>query len=332
MKRYLMTLFLTLGFAIGAKALDYETAREQAYYLTDKMAYELNLNEEQYSDAYEINLDYLLSLNDGTDINTIYLEYRNADLRYILYDWQWTVFLATDYFLRPVWWYNGGWYFPIFRHYTHGYFFYDRPSIYWEYRGAHGRAHFGHRSFYSNRRPRWEGGLRGRRENMIGHPGGGRYGSSNHDVGRRGDTRYRIESGRARSGMGITNRSGSIEEQGRRSGTDNRIYSRSGSISNRERSGTMESRSGSGTDYRQGRDGMSRTQSSQNSNPFNRGSVTHGSSRPTGSSLRSSSRSNMESSVGSGRNTTSSRNGGEMIQRGGSETGRGGTSSRSGRR
>ena len=39
MKRYVMTLLLTLGFAMGAQALDYETAREQAYYLTDKMAY-----------------------------------------------------------------------------------------------------------------------------------------------------------------------------------------------------------------------------------------------------------------------------------------------------
>ena len=60
MKRYMMTLMMALTAWTAAMAMDYETAREQAYYLTDKMAYELNLNDQQYNDAYEINLDYLL--------------------------------------------------------------------------------------------------------------------------------------------------------------------------------------------------------------------------------------------------------------------------------
>jgi len=179
MKRNLMTLVLALGTWMGLSAMDYETARERAYYLTDKMAYELNLNDQQYNDAYEINLDYLLSLNTEADLmDGRYLAYRNDDLRHILYDWQWTAFAAVDYLFRPVWWLSGGWYFPVFRHYAHGYYFYHRPTIFWDYRGGHGRFYFS-TGFYHNRRPMWHGGLRGMHRSMIGHPnghGGHRYG------------------------------------------------------------------------------------------------------------------------------------------------------------
>lgn len=305
MKRYVMTLLLTLGFAMGAQALDYETAREQAYYLTDKMAYELNLNEAQYNDAYEINLDYLLSLNSGSDINTVYLDYRNADLRYILYDWQWATFLAADYFLRPVQWYNGGWYFPVFRHYTRDYFFYDRPGIYWEYRGAHGRVHVGRQSFYTNRRPHWEGGLRGRRENMIGHPGGGRYGSPNTSAGRRGDTGYRMGGTRTQSGTVSGNRqSNSTGYQGNRNGMGNNTNSRSSLYTGRgNTTRSQDSYSVPNRSYRED-------------------------TRYNGSSVRSSSRSTMDRSTSSGRSTTS-RSG--TVQ-GGSSRENGGGTSRTGRR
>ena len=118
-----MTIVATITAVAGAFAMDYETAREQAYYLTDKMAYELNLNDQQYNDAYEINLDYLLSVNTEADIFADYWEYRNNDLRFILHDWQWRTFIATEYFFRPLTWYNHGWYFPIYHHYHHGYYF-----------------------------------------------------------------------------------------------------------------------------------------------------------------------------------------------------------------
>ncbi len=180
MKRYITSLLLAFVASTTTWAMDYETARERAYYLTDKMAYELNLNDQQYNDAYEINLDYLLSLNTADDLaeTSYYLAYRNQDLRNILYDWQWTAFAAVDYLFRPVWWLNGGWYFPVFGHYARGYYFYHRPTIFWDYRGGHGRHYFAG-GFYHNRRPMWQGGLRGMHRDMIGHPngrGGSRYG------------------------------------------------------------------------------------------------------------------------------------------------------------
>ena len=56
MKKILFTLTLTL-ISITSFGMSYEKARENALFLTDKMAYELDLTEEQYEAAYEVNLD-----------------------------------------------------------------------------------------------------------------------------------------------------------------------------------------------------------------------------------------------------------------------------------
>ena len=209
MKRYMITMMVALFAWTGMNAMDYETARERAYYLTDKMAYELNLNDQQYNDAYEINLDYLLSLGSEADIDGAYLTYRNEDLRHILYDWQWAAFAAADYFYRPVWWYRGGWYFPVFNYYTHGYYFYNRPTIFWDYRGGHGRIHFA-AGYYHNRRPAWHGGFRGMHNTMVGHPygrDGRRYGNPGGSMSHRD---HNMGHGRPN---GISHRSGSTNHR-----------------------------------------------------------------------------------------------------------------------
>ena len=62
MKRLLISLTMVLAAWTGAKAMSYEMAREEALYLTDKMAYELNLNDQQYNDAQPtILLDSILT-------------------------------------------------------------------------------------------------------------------------------------------------------------------------------------------------------------------------------------------------------------------------------
>ena len=171
MKKFLSTLVLTL-VAFFANAMSYEEAREQARFLTDKMAYELNLNEAQYNDCYEINLDYLMNVQTADDIYGPYLTYRNADIRHILYDWQYAIFAAADYFFHPVYWRHAAWVFPIYRYYSVGHFYYSHPRVYFEYRGGHGRYY--HRTgFYVSRRPHWTGGFRGAdRGPIIEHRGG----------------------------------------------------------------------------------------------------------------------------------------------------------------
>ena len=152
---------LFIGLA-SLNAMSYEEARDRARYLTDKMAYELNLNEQQYNDAYEINLDYLMNIRTESDATGVYLEYRNADLRFILYDWQYALFRAADYFFRPVLWRAGAWFFPVYGIYRVNRFFYAPPRVYHVYHGGNWAYHRDHRgSFYAHRRPLWNGGLRG---------------------------------------------------------------------------------------------------------------------------------------------------------------------------
>ena len=62
MKRYVFILLAALLSVTVGRAMDYEEARQRAWFLTDKMAYELNLTPEQYDRAYEVNLNYLMSI------------------------------------------------------------------------------------------------------------------------------------------------------------------------------------------------------------------------------------------------------------------------------
>ena len=142
MKKLLLTLMLS-AVCFMAKAINYEDARREAWFLTDKMAYELNLTSEQYDRAYQINLDYLLSLNTAADCYGYYWTYRDTDLRCILSSWQYALYSTLDYLYRPVRWLRSAWYYPICAHYRRGYYYFDRPTLYVSYHGGmwHRRGH-----------------------------------------------------------------------------------------------------------------------------------------------------------------------------------------------
>ena len=162
MKRLLLSLLLAVAALLPAGAMSYDEARDRAWYLTDKMAYELNLTQEQYDRAYQINLDYLLSIQTASDCLGPYWTYRNADLRCVLLDWQYELFTTLDYFFRPVLWRATGWFLPVYTIYTPTLFYYDPPRVFRIYRGGHYAYRHEHRvSFYAHRRPAWHGGLRG---------------------------------------------------------------------------------------------------------------------------------------------------------------------------
>ena len=180
MKRYILTLVIALATVASASAMSYQRAREEALYLTDKMAYELNLNDQQYNDAYEINLDYFLSMETESDLYAEYLNYRLTDFRHILLNWQFDLLLGADYFVRPIIWSHGCWVFPIYRHYHRHVFYYDCPRVYHHYRGGHGHHHYSN-GFYAERRPRWDGGMRGREPIGVRGRGDGRVNPSRGD-------------------------------------------------------------------------------------------------------------------------------------------------------
>jgi hypothetical protein len=129
--------------------MSYEQAREQALFLTDKMAYELNLTDDQYEVAYEVNLDYLMGINDYDDLYGAYWTRRNLDLSYILLDWQYRMYLDASYFYRPLYWDGGYWHFGIYARYPHrDNYFFGRHAFYVNYRGGHSWAMNGGRSWY----------------------------------------------------------------------------------------------------------------------------------------------------------------------------------------
>ena len=153
MKKFIIALvaMFTMTFTT-ASAMSYEQARQQALFLTDKMAYELNLTDDQYEAAYEVNLDYLMGINTYDDLYGVYWRQRNLDLSYILLDWQYRAFCNATYFYRPLYWDGGYWHFGIYARYPRrDYFFFGRPHFYVSYRGDHCWRVNGGRSWYHGR-------------------------------------------------------------------------------------------------------------------------------------------------------------------------------------
>ena len=115
-----MKRILFLLFAIGLSAsmtvmagMSTSKVRKETRFLTDKMAYELNLSTQQYNDAYEINYDFVYSVRNIMDyvargyewaLDDYYeaLDIRNDDLRWVLSDGQYRRFMDADYFYRPI--------------------------------------------------------------------------------------------------------------------------------------------------------------------------------------------------------------------------------------
>ena len=147
----MFTLAILMVMTITANAMTYTQAKNEALFLSDKMAYELNLTVTQYEDVYEINLDYLMSVNGRNDVLGPWWDRRNADLRYVLTTYQYNKYVGLPYFYRPLSWNNGGWTFNIYSHYTNKSHFYNtRPTVFMSYRGGNNKKAATH---YADRKP-----------------------------------------------------------------------------------------------------------------------------------------------------------------------------------
>ena len=140
----MMILAVMMVMTISANAMSYNAAKNEALFLSDKMAYELNLTAAQYEAVYEINLDYLMSLNGHGDVFGIWWDRRNADLRFVLNSWQYDKYVALNHFYRPVAWKAGGWTFAVYTHYNRGHFYNAHPKVFVTYKGGHNRVHGSH--------------------------------------------------------------------------------------------------------------------------------------------------------------------------------------------
>ena len=269
MKKILFALVMMLTMSVSASAMSYEQARNEALFLTDKMAYELNLTDAQYEAAYEINLDYLMGVTSVDDVFGVYWERRNLDLSYILYQWQWDTFRAATYFYRPLYWDAGYWHFGIYARYPHrDYFYFGRPHFYATYRGAHAWHLHGSYGYYHGRASHFRPALPQGRSHFGMRNGydrgdyrGSRAGSSTRVTGQRGGHYDRGGSNYNRGGNNY-NRGGNSYNRG---GSD---YNR-GNSGNYNRGGSDYNR-GNSSNYNRGGGSTNRTERS-NSGHFSRG-------------------------------------------------------------
>lgn len=121
MKRIILILFaigITAMSSVSMAAMSNSRVRKETRFLTDKMAYELNLNTAQYNDVYEINFDFIYSIRYlmddvirgyewALDDYYNYLDVRNDDLRWVLERCAVSTFSASRLFLSSdlcKWW------------------------------------------------------------------------------------------------------------------------------------------------------------------------------------------------------------------------------------
>ena len=346
---------MVLGFMVTAGAMSYSQAREQALFLTDKMAYELNLTDDQYEAAYEINLDYLLSVNSYDELYGDYWRWRNLDFSYVLLDWQYRMFCDAAYFYRPLYFNAGCWHFAIYARYPHrDYFYFHRPAVYVSYRGGHSWRQNNGRSWYSGRT---FGSRRG--DNYFGMRDGfqrGDYGRGNRQsFGVRGNRQ--VEQKNNNSGFGSRRDGNSFGSGSRRdnngirrnsngvaSGSSRDINS-FGSGSRRDNSSFGSSRGNSGFGSRESSTRTTVRQSDNGSSSSSRSFGSGSSNRSFGSSVQSTPRSTFKpvdsSSRGSSMSFGSSRSSSSFASRssspsrssssfGGGSSSRGSSSSRGG--
>lgn len=289
MKRYLLTLLIVLAGTLSAKAISYNEARDRAWFLTDKMAYELNLTPEQYDRVYQVNLDYFMSIAYEADCYGVYWNYRDTDLRYILWDWQYRLYVTLDYFYRPIRWIRAAWHYPICDHYRYGYYYYERPRVYVSYHGCNWKRR-GHNDVSPYRGWRAERGP-GMRDRYDNNRPGGRPGTHN-EPSRPSNGRY----------DGNHNNKGGRVDRGNTDNKGGRVV-RNDHGSSRDRNvGTMPGRDRSTTTTKPSRDRNVGTMPSRNNNvTFNRNRNTNSgavstpsrnsNNRNSGNSNRSSGRS-----------------------------------------
>lgn len=164
MKRSLV-LFLAalMSTAFCSAAMSNSKVRKETRFLTDKMAYELKLNTEQYNDVYEINYDFVSGIRYLMDdvmrgeewaMDHYYdcLDVRNDDLRWVMSNRQYSRFMQAAYFYRPVYISGGRWSFRVYITYTNvSHFYFPVPYHYRTYCGGHYRTNYANSSYYRGR-------------------------------------------------------------------------------------------------------------------------------------------------------------------------------------
>lgn len=162
MRRIISIMLTAIIATTSAYCMTTSKIRTHARFISDRMAYELDLTTMQYEYCYEINYDFIYNINpfmddvvmgytDAIDHYYDYLDMRNEDLRYVLNASQYARFRENDYFYNPIYSNGLAWNFRIYTIYSNTSFFYfDSPKIYKTYIGDHSRRYYS-TGYYVNR-------------------------------------------------------------------------------------------------------------------------------------------------------------------------------------
>ncbi len=163
----MMILLLAIGWvtmsSTGMAAMSNSAVRKHTLFLSDRMAYELNLTNAQYNDIYEINYDFVDAVRyimddvvrgneRAMDQYYYFLDIRNDDLRWVLSSAQYRRFMANETFYRPVYTSGSSWNFRVYISYSnHNYFYFGKPYHYRTYKGNNRRTSHTVASSYRNK-------------------------------------------------------------------------------------------------------------------------------------------------------------------------------------
>ena len=294
MKRYILSIMAMMTMALTTNAMSFTQAQREALFLTDKMAYELNLTDEQYDACYEINLDYLMGVSTVDDLYGTYWTRRNLDISYILLDWQLAAFRAASYFYRPLYWSAGCWHFGIYARYPRRTFFYfSRPTVYVSYRGGHSWRMNGGRSYYHGLRDHYRRpadshfGMRDRfndRNDRFDRNNNNRIERQNDRLNRQNDRLNRQNNRLERQNNRLNRQNDRLERQNNRISSQNRIGRSDRSSSTRVTVNRDNTPSRSNSSFSRSSSSPSRSSSIGNSGSRSGGSsrsgnISHGGSR-----------------------------------------------------
>lgn len=228
-KTIIAALVIMMGsLTANAQCMSITAVRNNARFLTDRMAYTLGISDPFLIDEiYRINYDYIWGVNsylDDVAMGYYYDDYisvcsaRDIALRTLLGNVVWNRVIGYSYFYRPIVFANRCWHFSIYDYDRHGrgHFFLSVPRPYNRgYEGGH---------FFRGMAPRDTRGNmippRGYRQDngRYDRPGNVRYnngrGNVREDINRGGS---RIDNGRGNSRNGGSSR-GNVSAPSRSSG------------------------------------------------------------------------------------------------------------------
>lgn len=325
-KQLLTAVFLIATASATAQPMSYYAIRDNARFLTDRMAYTLGIATSLLDDLFCINYDYICGVNDYLDDVALGYRYddymavmaaRDAALRSLLTYEQWERLVALDYFYRPIVFRSNRWFFSIYRHDPHvGHFYFAAPPRYHAYRGGlffggmdpRGGHAPGHEAGYAHRGYRFDrsgGNPQGanrpadnRGGNARGNNGNGYNPSSNRGTatGSRGNANNRGNNdrgnndranGQRQSGNASSGSNASAASNSRTSASSSRNASHDGGRTSTRSSRSQASGSSRGTSASRGSSSAGRS---------------HSVSRPaSGSSRSSATRSSSSAKRGGGR-------------------------------